>query len=327
MSTPKQIDANGRNAQKSTGPRSAEGKTRRPRRTPRRRRPIFPPLATRHPRRVLPRRHPHPVQTPLRHPAVHRKGVSEPPPEAKANFAQPQSAQSKLGSFRHFALPPDAATQVPCPVPVPPALALTRRLYPKAPSHPRLNLSGDRPDEASETSIPVPRLSSAAPRGYSSRAGRAYPSRRPRRRAALVASRIHIRTPARRPPSNRPPKSYNIIDYDSPHRTCPSRDHAVSRRRPPACQQERSMGARRQPVELVSARPIHRHPGRHEGHRLHRHPHDAVPADPQDLQHHRAGAAEGVVQARMPHHHHLLQRSRARPRPARRRDLAAPRPP
>src|ERR1019366_7117969 len=76
----------------------------------------------------------------------------------------------------------------------------------------------------------------------------------------------------------------NIIDYDPPHRLSTFRHDAASRRRAPPRQQERSMGARRQPVELVSARPIHRHPGRHERHRLHRHPHDAVPADPEYLQ-------------------------------------------
>ena len=43
----------------------------------------------------------------------------------------------------------------------------------------------------------------------------------------------------RPPPFHPPPEADNIIDYDSPHRTRPSRSHARSRRRPPPRQQER----------------------------------------------------------------------------------------
>ena len=70
------------------------------------------------------------------------KPAAEPPPEAKANFAQPQSAQPKIGFVPSFCPTPDAATHVPGPVPVPPALAPDPASVPKSPEPPALEPLG-----------------------------------------------------------------------------------------------------------------------------------------------------------------------------------------
>src|ERR1022692_2883805 len=89
MSTPRPIAANRLNPQRPAGPRSAAGKAASPCQLPQNR-----------PSRPIP---------------GHRR---RPPPEAKANFVQPQSAQQKIGFVPSFC----SAREAISPDPVPPAL-------------------------------------------------------------------------------------------------------------------------------------------------------------------------------------------------------------
>src|ERR1022692_3786294 len=89
MSTPRPIAANRLNPQRPAGPRSAAGKAASPCQLPQNRPPC-------------------PIPG-------HRR---RPPPEAKANFVQPQSAQQKIGFVPSFCPAPEAIS----PEPVPPAL-------------------------------------------------------------------------------------------------------------------------------------------------------------------------------------------------------------
>src|ERR1022692_3755826 len=88
MNTPRQIAANRLSPQRPAGPRSAAGKAASP------------------------------CQFPQNRPPCPNLGSPEPPPEAKANFVQPQSAQQKIGFVPSFCPAPDAIS----PEPVPPAL-------------------------------------------------------------------------------------------------------------------------------------------------------------------------------------------------------------
>jgi hypothetical protein len=89
MSTPRLSAAHSLNPQRPAGPRSAAGKAASPCQLPQNRPPC-------------------PIP-------VHRR---RPPPEAKANFVQPQSAQQKIGFVPSFCPAPEATS----PEPVPPAL-------------------------------------------------------------------------------------------------------------------------------------------------------------------------------------------------------------
>src|ERR1022692_623971 len=107
MSTPKQIAANRLNAQRPAGPRPAQGKA-----------------AAR--------------ASSLKTELYARSQVIalEPPPEAKANFLQPQSNQQKIGFVPSF-----------CPTPEPDG-AEPLPLAPEGPSRRCWNPSGDCTDEA-----------------------------------------------------------------------------------------------------------------------------------------------------------------------------------
>src|ERR1022692_493044 len=107
MSTPKQIAAKRLNAQRSVGPRSVEGTAAS------RANSLKTGLCTRS--LVI---------------------AFEPPPEAKANFLQPQSAQQKIGFVPSF-----------CPTPEPDG-AEPLPLAPEGPSRRCWNPSGDCTDEA-----------------------------------------------------------------------------------------------------------------------------------------------------------------------------------
>src|ERR1022692_2006881 len=121
MSTPKQIAANRLNAQGSVGPRSVEGK---------------------------PASRANSLKT---DPCARSLVIAfEPPPEAKANFLQPQSAQQIIGFVPSF-----------CPTPEPDG-AEPLPLVPEGPSHRCWNPSADCTEAASETSSPARRLFSAA---------------------------------------------------------------------------------------------------------------------------------------------------------------------
>src|ERR1022692_5311115 len=120
MSTPKQIAATRLNAQRPAGPRSAQGKA-----------------AAR--------------ASSLKTELYARSQVIalEPPPEAKANLLQSQSAQQKNGFVPSFCPTPDPIARSPC------------RPRSKAPSHRCWNPSGGSAAEAPETSNSTPRLFSA----------------------------------------------------------------------------------------------------------------------------------------------------------------------